>query len=79
MSVSKAAQKVVLDLCQLCDVSWTESKATEKIRAFRADGRDSDGTVSAVELANMMSAVYGTVLLSDYASEHMAEVAQKTL
>ena len=25
----------------------------------------------------MMSAVYGTVLLSDYASEHMAEVAQK--
>ena len=77
MAVSETARKIVLDLCELCDVSWTESKAIEKIRAFRADGRDSDGAASAVELANMMSTVYATVLLSDYASEHMAEVAQK--
>ena len=46
MAVSETARKIVLDLCELCDVSWTESKAIEKIRAFRADGRDSDGAAS---------------------------------
>ena len=76
MAVSTTVKTALLELCELCEVPWTEEKAVAKIRAFRADGRDCDGDISARELANMMGPLFNTLFLSPYAMDNMAEVAK---
>ena len=69
MAVSTTVKTALLELCELCEVPWTEAKVVEKIRAFRADSRDSDGAISAEELANMMCSLFATALMSPHAME----------
>ena len=69
MAVSPTVKRSFLGLCELCEGPWTEAKVVEKIRAFRADSRDSDGAISAEELANMMCSLFATALMSPHALE----------